>query len=482
MPATARPMPALLVLSLVAETLAAQIDYRLEYPDPAAGRVQVSVRLHEPAAAPQTLIMPRAIPMGYGEQHYDRFVDRVRAFAEDGTALEVHREEGPRWRLGGRGTRLARFAYEVDVGAMERRILDASDASKFRPGYLGLLGYSVFGFLEGSERRSVELTVAGPARWPVYLTLAPRASPATSSATARAVDFYALADSQILLGPAVRLSRIGTRPPLYLAVYAEGPVDAEATGRLAREAFERVVDYFGAGPLAHYTVHLELLRPLTAEHSYGFSMEHLESGTFFLSAAAGITAASTPDEQSRFRFNLAHHMAHAWIPKRGYGEGYFPFQWELAPLIDTIWFAEGFGQYAAIAALTNPLPAPESERARREMTGRRFGARLEAEPLFLRRLSLIELSRVASTRYSADFRTGQAVFARGGMMAAEMDDRIREATRGLRSLRDALRYVVAWTAKSGRGFRPDELPGLVKAATGVDVDGVYRRWIAPREK
>ena len=40
----------------------------------------------------------------------------------------------------------------------------------------------------------------------------------------------------------------------------------------------------------------------------------------------------------------------------------FPFQWEIAPVLDTIWFAEGFGQYAAIMAIAAGMPNPAAYR------------------------------------------------------------------------------------------------------------------------
>ena len=71
-------------------------------------------------------------------------------------------------------------------------------------------------------------------------------------------------------------------------------------------------------------------------------------------------------------YNFAHHIAHAWVPKRAYGHGYFPFQWELAPVLDSIWFAEGFGQYAAIMAVAAGTPDPAA--FREGMLQRRFRA------------------------------------------------------------------------------------------------------------
>ena len=75
-----------------------------------------------------------------------------------------------------------------------------------------------------------------------------------------------------------------------------------------------------------------------------------------------LTAVSTAAEKESHRFNYAHHIAHSWIPKRCYGAGYIPFNWEMTPVIDTIWFNEGFGRYAAIAALAAPLPSREAAR------------------------------------------------------------------------------------------------------------------------
>jgi hypothetical protein len=95
--------------------------------------------------------------------------------------------------------------------------------------------------------------------------------------------------------------------------------------RLAVTAFERVTACFGSAPFPHYSLHQELLTPISPRHEYGMSMEHLGSSTYYLSAAAGLTAASTPDDDARVLYNFAHHIAHAWVPKRAYGHGYFPF-------------------------------------------------------------------------------------------------------------------------------------------------------------
>jgi len=443
------------------------VRYRLIYSAP--GNTSVHVRIELPGGTPasRTLVIPRAVPMGYGEEPYDRFVARVSAFDAAGKPLEVAGAEGPRWRVGP----AARVEYDVDLAGMEQEIHDATDSSRARPGYAAFLGYSVFGFFEGEEERPIELQIEAPKGWPVFSTLAPAGGPL------HAENFYALADSQILMGPALHVAPVHYARekdvPLTLAFYSEAEVDQGRLELLSGEAMATVMEYFagpGSAPFAHYTVFLEFLKPLSKEHSYGFGMEHLE-GFHAALAAADADAAAFPD--GRLRYHIAHHMAHAWIPKRCYGEGYFPFTWDVAPKIDTIWFSEGFGQYAAVAALA------ASEEQRQGMLDRRFRSVLREAAPELRRLPLRELSLVASTQYATDFRIGQLTFSRGGLMAAEMDDRIRSETHGQKSLRDALRHLVAWSAENHRAFRIEELPVRFREATGVETRDILERWLAP---
>jgi predicted metalloprotease with PDZ domain len=467
---------------LVLQALAAPgVTYSLAYREDRPSLVSVRIDLPPLPPGPKVLVIPRAIPMGYGEQPFDRFVAGVSAHSAAGTRLSVERSEGPRWLLGGAEESVARVDYEVDIGRMEQEIVAASDTSKVRPGYLSILGYSVFGYLEGLEERELRLAIEVPASWPLLTTLAPRVPLPRGRASAGAPGFYALADSQIVAGPKLEVRELGTGPPAFFALYAEGETDIGILSDLAEQALTRVIAYFGVAPFEHYTALQELLTPLSERHRYGFSMEHLSSATFYLEKDSGLTASSPESDRARVLYNFAHHFAHAWIPKRCYGKGYYPFTWELAPVLDTIWFSEGFGQYAAIEAIADGLPEPEAKAYREDLLERRFRASIRSAPAFIRRMPLVELSRVASTRYSEDFRTGRTVFSRGGLMAAAMDDRIRRDTGGARRLRDALRHLVAWSDANGRAFETDQLGAIFTEATGIDTRDILEAWLSPME-
>jgi predicted metalloprotease with PDZ domain len=444
-----------------------KVLYRLSYDSPGSATVHVRVDWTRDAAQPRTFLVPRAIPMGYCEEPYDRFVSDVQAFDAAGKSLAVARGEGSRWRIGP----ATRMEYDVDLVQMEKNVLDGTDSSRVRPGYTFMLGYSVFGFIEGLEDQPVELRIDAPKGWPLFSTLAP------AGGAIRAKDFYALADSQLAMGPRLHLATVqyprGKDVPLTLAMFSETEVDQARLERLSGEAMAAMLDYFvgaGSAPFQHFTVFLEYLEPHSAKHTYGFGMEHLES---YNAALAATDADPTKFPDLRLRSGIAHHVAHAWIPKRCYGEGYYPFSWAAAPKIDTIWFSEGFAQYAAIVAVA------KDEDQRQQMIESRFRSVMRDAAPEQRRMPLRDLSLLVSSRYVEDFRSAQVTFSRGGLMAEEMDTRIRTETHGAKSLRDALRALVAWTAQNHRAFRIEELPVRFYEATGVDTKAILEKWMNP---
>jgi predicted metalloprotease with PDZ domain len=169
-------------------------------------------------------------------------------------------------------------------------------------------------------------------------------------------------------------------------------------------------------------------------------------------------------------------MAHSWVPKRVWSIGYRPFNWELPPVIETIWFNEGFGRYAGMQALTAGMP-DEERKTRREREIKRTQGFLDVAPPFIKRMPLTLLSQEASFLYAKDFRTGMNIFGRGFLMAAEMDDRIQAQTGSKKSLRDAFRALLAWSAKNQRALQVDEMTRVISESTSVDVHDILARWM-----
>ncbi len=84
--------------------------------------------------------------------------------------------------------------------------------------------------MEDYEERPTRLTIDVPRSRPVLSTLAPEAPPLRGRTEATADNFYALADAQIVAGPALVVRRLEARVPLFLALYAEGSSDGYSSG------------------------------------------------------------------------------------------------------------------------------------------------------------------------------------------------------------------------------------------------------------
>jgi predicted metalloprotease with PDZ domain len=413
--------------------------------------------------------------MGYGTQPYDRFLTGLVARDPSGQPIELIDLEGPRWSVRSAADRpLATVSYQVDLDRMDRTILNAGDASRARPEFLGLLGYSVFGFLEGLQDEPIELTIRFPAGWPVVTTLAPLAD-SIGAVTVRAPSYHALADAQVMGGRALVTRRVGSAVPLLVAAYSEGPFDPATVTALADTALRRAAAWFGSTPFPHFTVSIEILRPVSTQHSYQFSMEHLESATIRM-AAGTLDLGATG--RNRFEYNLAHHIAHAWIPKRCAPAGYYPFVWDYAAPIEMIWFSEGWAQFAAADMMA--LGAADPDAVRRRFAARRFDeAAVDSQPP-IAGLSTAAMSAIAAHQYSEDFRMAQAVFARGGLMAEAIDRRIRERSGGDRSFRDLGRALMRWCATAGVPVSVDSLVAVARRETGTEVRDLIDRWLASR--
>jgi predicted metalloprotease with PDZ domain len=359
---------------------------------------------------------------------------------------------------------LSKVRYSVDIKKMEADLLDASMSSKLRKDYLGLFGYSVFGFVEGLESEAINLMIKTDSSWPVFSTLRPDTKRNNGIASYEVENFAILADAQYLLGNGVQVIRVNeAQIPLFVAAYCETTIDLEAIGRTGSLSLQKLADYFGYIPMPHYTLVYEFLEPLSERHDYGFNMEHLNSMTAHRDINKEINT-------NRDFGSIVHHMGHSWVPLRSWGEGYRPFAWQVAPLIETIWLNEGFIWYIAYHKILND-----------EGRLNWWKSNMDNAPDFIKKKSLKELSLLGSTQYASDFRIGKNLFSRGALMAYDLDDYIQKQTKGMKSFKDAILGLLSWSKDNQRAFKYNEIVSIMSKATGVDLSPIWNKWQNARE-
>ena len=438
-----------------------QVVYTLTH-SPPSEKIHVSIRFEAMAASEVKLVIPRSGPGTYDLTNYLAFVDNVQGYLLSQELVAGQVGEGSYFVFEKGEELITEITYEVDINKMETELLGAFATSKLRSNYLGILGYSVFGFVEGLENKAIDLEINTDESWPIFSTLQPDINRKYGNETYRVENFSLLADAQYLLGNGVEICKIEDSPiPLFVGVYSETEIDIQEMGRRGLVALNGLSDYFGYIPMPHYTMCYEFLKPFSDRHDYGFSMEHLNSMTVSFDTSRAI---KNYNPKARIG-STVHHMGHSWIPLRSYGTGYRPFEWQTAPSIETIWLNEGFIWYVAYFYVLD-----------KKSIINRFQKTVADAPEYIQEKSLKELSLLGSTQYSLDFRIGRNLFSRGALLAHDLDKEIIKQSKGRVSIKEALLGLLKWTEVNQRAFRYDEIEPIMSKSTGVDLSNVWNQW------
>ncbi|NVK85965.1 MAG: hypothetical protein HWE21_16680 [Cytophagia bacterium] len=422
-------------------------------------KVTIQITFDALSASDANLVIPRSAPGTYILTNYIAFVDDVVGYTTTGKQLQGMIGDGSFFTFGESNDLLNKVSYTVDIQKMEMDLLDASTSSKAREDYLGLLGYSVFGFIEGLETEPIDITINTDPSWPVFSTLRPDTNRKFGTDSYEAKNYAELVDAQYLLGKGVQVIRVEeAQTPLYVAAYAATTDNLEGIGNTGLSSLQKLADYFGYVPMPHYTLVYEFLKPISARHDYGFNMEHLNSMT----AHRDITQEYTPN---RDLGSIIHHMGHSWVPLRSWGEGYRPFAWQVAPLIETIWLNEGFIWYVTFQSILHD-----------ETRLNWWKSNMDNAPDFIKTKTLKELSLLGSTQYASDFRIGKNLFSRGALMAYDLDGYIQKQTNGKKSFKEAILGLLNWSKENQRAFKYNEIEPIMSEATGVDLSSVWNKW------
>jgi predicted metalloprotease with PDZ domain len=449
----------------------AQLKYTLQYKDSTSPVLKIAIEPSFPLTAPVSFIMPRSVPGTYGITFSDRFVTNIYAINNLGEKITMvkNQNDAPRWRCADSGKQIIRIEYEVNLNKMERRSSPA-DASIIRPGFVGILNYSVFGWIEGTEKQPVQCSVNTFDNWPVFSTNQPTTQLAKGNLEIKTESYHTLADGQIFMGTHFRVKEFKGLTPLFVASYCQTENEwLDDYGLQGMMSMNILKDYFGELPFQHYSIMLIKMLPLEPGNYPPFGMEHLNSSTFFGDTTDLRRSAMTIDEVKRTMPTFLHHMGHSLIPLRCYGDTYRPYVLEIPPIINNIWFNEGFMWF---------LPYDELKLPRMKTN---FDNSVYRTSPDIKKLSLLQLSQAASVMYATDFRLGRGIYSRGALMALEMNDYLKEKTDGKKSMKDVFRYLYQWSKKNNRPFTLEEFPALINNACNIDLSAIYKKWQLPIE-
>jgi predicted metalloprotease with PDZ domain len=451
--------------------ISAQVHYSIAYTDSLSARVKVIIQPVQTIQSSAAFIMPRSVPGAYSMISYDSFIEAISAVSSTGEKLVMrkYKNDAPRWNCTDAGKIISQIVYEVDLSNMEKK-LSSADASIVRPGFIGLLNYSVFGWMEGTETQPVQCTVRCMNQWPIFSSNQPTVQMERGTFTFNTDNYYTLADGQLFMGPKLRVKRFTGLVPVFIASYCQtGDEYLDDYGKQGIMSLEILNEYFGEIPFKQYSILLRKALPLEETTAPALGMEHFQSSTF-LGDTTGVR--SKPMDQNALIKTMPtylHHMGHAWLPLRCYGDAYRPYVKEIPPIINNIWFNEGFMWFI-------PYETLQSEEWKKIFYSNTY----TTDPQ-IKKMGLQELSQTASLMYGADFRLGKAVYSRGAGMAIEMNNYLKAKTGGKKSMKEVIRFLYNWSKQNKRPFSMEEFPQLLNKACGVDLSAIYKKWQLPVE-
>ena len=401
------------------------------------GATSARVEIEVPDA-PDTLRL--ALPVH--PEYDDRFWRYVRDLHVErgGREVPIVREDSNVWRAAGHGNAIVRYVVEPPFPEAGRGSWTAFLSTG--GGLLG--GPHTFMYMLGHERAAARATVLLPNGWTVATGLSPRGGGEYAARDARD-----LIDSPIMVGPIRRWTFAVDGVPhevAYLPAVGGVQFDTAAmVAGLARFATEahRV---FGVFPYRRFV--------FLVQEGAGGGLEH---GT---SVSLGLSATDMASGGSDFYSDAAHEYFHAWNAVALRPRGWGGLSARAPGGTHELWWMEGVTMYYA-STLSRRAMLPVEWPTRREELAHDIGQYLDNPSNAL--VSPEDASWWSGTPSARRGDFTPDYYLQGKLLGTVLDLQIRAATRGRRSLDDAMRRL--FTAnREPRGYSAADIERAVAAA------------------
>ena len=396
------------------------------------------VRESIPVAAPgrMTLLYPKWLP---GNHSTTGPIDKL-------AGLIIHGNTGE--RLEWQRDPVEMYALHVDVPAgvtqleLEFQFLTPTDTSQWRvvmtPDLLGLQWEKALLYPAGYYARQipVEASIRLPAGWQFASALrgANRTGDTVRFST---VPLETLVDSPLFAGSYYRRVELDTsaKGPVRLNIFADAPEELQATDeqlekhrRVVREA----VDLFGARHFQEYDFLLAI-----SDHFTGIGLEHHQSSE----NGVGLGYFTDWDSNGNGRDLLPHEMIHSWNGKFRRPADLWTPSYEVPMGPSLLWVYEGMTEYlGAVLASRSGLWSPELTR---DILAR-YAANYDCGRAGRQWRNLQDTTQEPILNYRGrqsyqSWQRSKDYYTEGLFVWLDVDTKIRELTRGRRSLDDFAR-------------------------------------------
>jgi predicted metalloprotease with PDZ domain len=439
------------------------IRYQIGSRLPASHYFDVSIRIDNPDPSGQALRLPNWIPGSYMIRDFARNLLDLRAECAGG-GVTIQQIDKSNWRAEPCDGPLT-LSYKVYANDLSVRAAHLDHSH----GYYN--GSSVFLEVIGQAEVACEVLIERPdgpgcERWRIATSLKRKEAEAYGFGLYEALDYDDLIDHPVELGDFTLASFEACGVPHDIVLSGRFECDEARLAADLKTICEHHIRFFGEpAPMDYYQFQV-----LVVGEGYG-GLEHRAS-TSLIAKRDSLPKpgeAGVSDDYRDFLGLCSHEYFHTWNVKRIKPEVYRPYDLQTEVYTDLLWAFEGITSYYDDLALLRCglIDAPSYLELFAQTVTRvqRGCGRL--------RQSAAESSFNTWTRfYKQDENAANAIvsyYAKGCLIAACIDLKLRALTAGKRSLDDVMHGLWQAYRDNGRGVEPDTIQQLVSELAGADL-------------
>ena len=389
--------------------------------------------------------MPNWMPGTYYIGQFGKRVQDLSATGSDGSALDVLQMDHQTWSIDTQGHSTVKVSYRLPSARRRGR---SSESDQTVTG-LRIGGTDTYLYVEGSKLVPVTATYKLPADWQVANGLLTTEDPMVFHAR----DYDTFADAPTILGLFEERGFEVNGTPFRCVFFTnsqEYDFDMDAFVSLVRRIVINQGELFGSYPFPNYVFLFSL--------PGGGGLEHLNS------TSIGLRAESQRRDPEAGASVTSHEFFHTWNVKRIRPEVLGPFEYEHENYTGNLWVSEGWTSYFGDLTLVRTGILNEDEFLNLMA---RFISREQSK---VRRLehSVFWASRNVWHRSASETEPRVDYYAKGEMLGALIDLKIRHETNNAKSLNDVMRFFNRWFAEKNVGFAEGDVERACTALSNYD--------------
>lgn len=304
---------------------AANIKYKLSFPEPHTHYVEVEMRISKAKGKTLQIQMPTWAPGSYLIREFSKNVDAVTAFDLQGKELLVQKSTKNTWNIFRNGAQDLIIKYKVYARELSVRTsyIDADHA------YLN--GTSIFMYIPNRMQETHEVQIVPHPSWKRVSVELPALTPFSFEAP----HYDALVDAPFEIGNHQEFKFVAAGIPHRYAVFGVDSIPEKKLAEDIQKIADACLQIFKHMPCSSY---------LFIVHHFpggGGGLEHANSTTL----QAGLNTYTNELAYKSFMGLVAHEYFHLWNVKRLRPHALGPFDYTQENYTRSLWISEGFTSY-----------------------------------------------------------------------------------------------------------------------------------------